>query len=186
MKEFKFRAWDTKKKNWAVTQVWLDTCNPNPREQGIDKDLILRVRDSSVIIEQFTGIYDCSKQKHLTKTKRRLLELEGNMPIEWIGVPIYEGDIVEFNHRFFDDGVEDEDEKIFTLSGVVVYIDELMSFMLEGIKNKEWIRYVENETKNGNETLTDLVSFLDLEWAAEYFCVIGNIHENKGLLEETN
>ena len=57
-RDIKFRAWDEDKNDWAICKVFLDTTETNPREQGVDKNLILRTRSDNIILEQYTGLKD--------------------------------------------------------------------------------------------------------------------------------
>jgi hypothetical protein len=47
-------------------------------------------------IGQFTGLYDATQWEDLTEEKRSRWTIDGNMPSEWKGREIYEGDIVKF------------------------------------------------------------------------------------------
>ena len=108
-----------------------------------------------------------------------LLDKDGWIPMQFTGltdsggVEIYEGDIVEFTYWWFD-GNEAESK----LTGTIVYSNELMSFQLKGIKNKEWERHTGYE--NDQEYLT---AFSELNFTEADFEVIGNIHENSELLK---
>ncbi len=90
------------------------------------------------------------------------------------GVEIYEGDIINFTYWWFD-GNEAESH----LTGTIVYSDQLMSFQLKGVRNKEWERhtgYVDD-----TEYLTP---FSELNFDEADFEIIGNIYQNSELLEE--
>lgn len=56
------------------------------------KGMNIRVVPESV--GQFTGLHDATKWKELTEAERDKWTLEGNMPSEWKGRMIFEGDVV--------------------------------------------------------------------------------------------
>ena len=107
------------------------------------------------------------------------LESEGAVLMESTGFSaenaddIYEGDIVKFTYWWFD-GNECESE----LTGTIVYSDNLMSFQLKGVRNKEWEKFTGHE--NDTEYLT---AFSELCFDEADFEVIGNVYENQELLE---
>ena len=86
------------------------------------------------------------------------------------GVDIYEGDVVQFTYWWFD-GNEAESE----LTGTIIYDSGCMSFAMEGIKNKEWLRHV------GGDDDTTAFAFFNFDEAD--FTVIGNIYEDKDLIK---
>jgi hypothetical protein len=50
-------------------------------------------------VGQFTGLYDATKWEDLSEEERNRWTIDGNMPSEWKGREIYEGDILEYAHR---------------------------------------------------------------------------------------
>jgi uncharacterized phage protein (TIGR01671 family) len=85
------------------------------------------------------------------------------------GVEVYEGDWVEFTYWWFDGS-----ERETSLSGEVVYLPELLSFALKGVKNKEWCQHVGGE---------DTSAFAFWRFEGDDFHVRGNIHQNPELLK---
>ena len=91
------------------------------------------------------------------------------------GVEVYEGDVVNFTYWWFDGNPTES-----YLTGHIVYSESSMSFQLKGVKNKEWERHTGYE--NDSDYLT---SFSELNFEEADFEVIGNIHQNPELLEQS-
>ena len=93
------------------------------------------------------------------------------------GIKVYEGDVVKM-HQFLFDGTEVEREH----TGIVDYNEELTSFNFTHIKGKfysEHTGFDEGQDKEGSP----ICMFHGLH--EESFEIIGNIHENPNLLEES-
>lgn len=88
------------------------------------------------------------------------------------GTEIYEGDFIEFTYWWFDGAMERDS----TLSGAITYEPKHMSFALRGIKNKAWLAHVGSENSD-----TAMFAFFNFDEAD--FHVLGNVHENPGLLK---
>ena len=91
------------------------------------------------------------------------------------GKEIYEGDIIEL-HQFLFDGEEFENGLI----GKVVYNEKECSFALNDIKHtgvREYMGYI------GDEEIDAVPLFAFYGLHEESFTVIGNIYEDKHLLE---
>lgn len=101
------------------------------------------------ISQQFTGLHDDNDEE------------------------IYEGDIVQFTYWYFDGNHSDS-----ILIGEVIYIPEMLSFALRGVKNKEWIHHI-----GGKDGDSDTAPFSMWNFDESDFSVIGNIHENPDLLQ---
>ena len=89
------------------------------------------------------------------------------------GKDIYEGDIVQFTYWWFDGNVAES-----ALTGTIVYSDAVMSFQLEGVKNKEWEKFTGYESDSKY-----LTPFSELCFEEADFKVIGNIWETPELIK---
>ena len=52
-------------------------------------------------VGQFTGLHDGTTWEELDEQERKHWVMEGNMPSEWKGKKIYEGDIIKHNNTHF-------------------------------------------------------------------------------------
>ena len=87
---------------------------------------------------------------------------------------VYENDFVEFTYWWFEGHGEAES----TLSGVMVYLPECLSFGLKGVKNKAWCDHV-----GCSDDIGDTAPFAFWRFAEDDFRVLGNIHQNPELLK---
>ena len=85
---------------------------------------------------------------------------------------MYAGDIIEFTYWWFDGNIAEA-----TLTGTIVYANDLMSFQLKGVKNKEWEKFTGYE--NDQDYLTP---FSELSFDEADFSVIGNLTDNPELI----
>lgn len=74
--------------------------------------------DSDWTVEQFTGIYDSTTWEELTEQEREEWVYWGNMPSEWKGKMIFEGDIVKFSEHFCYDSTIEEHVEVIEYSEV--------------------------------------------------------------------
>ena len=103
MREIKFRAWYNDKELLDVDTIFFDG----------DKffvylkkgDVRFGQGNCPVILEQFTGLYDSTKWEELTELEREDWVIQGNMPSEWTGKKIYEGDIVFVGNSWNENAV---------------------------------------------------------------------------------
>ena len=111
-------------------------------------------------VGQFTGLYDSTKWEELTKSEQQNW-LKCHAKEDWKGKPIFEGDIVR--------GVAYGSE----WRGVIIWIEKIASFGLWHGHDIAWenCSILKRATKGMHD-----------EFAAK---VIGNIHDNPELLEET-
>lgn len=110
--------------------------------------------DSDWTVEQFTGIYDSTTWKELTEQEREEWVQWGNMPSEWKGKMIFEGDIVSYRSGETVDVQYKEKEVSRVYGQGDVGIDRFVGFEFSGY-------YGDTQ---------------DIK-------VIGNIHQNPELLE---
>lgn len=106
-------------------------------------------------LTQFTGLHDSTKWEELTEDERTKWTLAGNMPSEWKGKPIYEGDIVVA----YDDAARDS------------------SWGLD----RHHTGFIEYESNNFSLNCNGI--YLDCWINAENIEIIGNIYETPQLLE---
>ena len=118
----------------------------NEKKMAYDIRMLFPMYSNHPIAMQFTGLHDSQ------------------------GVDIYESDVVQFTYWWFD-GNEAES----LLTGTIIYDSACMSFALQGIKNKEWLRHV------GGDSDTTAFAFFNFDEAD--FEVIGNIHESPDLIK---
>jgi len=101
MNELLFRAWDTLTKKWIAKDFTIlgevtcfDIIGQYLRDNLCGKETTL-ARLEDVIIQQWTSRYDDTKWNELTEKERENWTVEGNMPSNWKGIRIYEGDIIK-------------------------------------------------------------------------------------------
>lgn len=104
-------------------------------------------------VGQFTGLYDSTKWEDLSEAERAAFVRDGNLPSEWKGKKIFEGDIVHAHDRLLK-GCGPFHE----FDGVIGYRDG--SFVIEG------------------DLITHYRWMIDYD-----VTVLGNIHDNPELLE---
>lgn len=96
----KFRAWDKKRKEWYNASDPDSTTFYGFHLFGECTGFCYpSIEDLEHLeITQFTGIHDSTKWEELTEDERTKWTLAGNMPSEWNGKPIYDGDIISFDN----------------------------------------------------------------------------------------
>jgi hypothetical protein len=104
MREVKYRAWDKAGKEYYydIQTVydcgWVPCCCPS-FGHFLSAEITDEYGDGTgekrFDVEQFTGLYDATKWEELTEDERADWTRIGNMPSEWKGREIYEGDNVE-------------------------------------------------------------------------------------------
>jgi hypothetical protein len=158
MREIKFRGFCLGTKKWIYGYLIID--DKYTQIWKLDNQ---RQADFPVIVDyesvgEYTGLKDCTKWKELTEDERKEWIRDGNMPSEWQGKEIYEGDFVKntikkmnFDNRYGEGYKYYED--FFDSVDVVKY-------------NNKWTKF--DMTKA-------------MEWGV--FKVIGNIYENPELLK---
>ncbi len=99
MRDMKFRCYDKKLKQWVVEgfhifgEVTLfNIIGQHCYETKGEDDSLSRYNDMEVT--QWTGLWDATKWEELTEGEREKWTREGNMPNEWKGKMVWEGDIV--------------------------------------------------------------------------------------------
>lgn len=86
-REIKFRAWDdvAKKMYYGEAKQFDDMLGFRFRHFATEKPFYM----------QFTGLHDATTWEELTEDERAAWTRAGNMPSEWKGKEIYEGDIID-------------------------------------------------------------------------------------------
>jgi hypothetical protein len=51
-------------------------------------------KENGAVFEQWTGLYDSTTWEELTEEQRDQWTIDGNMPSEWKGCPLYENDLL--------------------------------------------------------------------------------------------
>lgn len=151
MREIKFRVWDKihkKMYEWGQFRVKVN------RGGGCQMMLSFNAAPKeSYEIMQYTGLEDATKWEDLTEEEREGWVKKGNLPLDWNGKEIYEGDIIKHKMHWLPEP-KDIIEKI------------------------EW-----NENLAGFDPFCtydgDCGIFVDIDTVE----IIGNIYENPDLLE---
>jgi hypothetical protein len=154
----KFRVWDIEMKMW-INNI------------GMSKNNILSHGNSKRFhIMQFTGLYDNTKWADLTENEREQWTLNGNMPSEWKGREIYEGDI---GVRYLDLAKRYTDGKTWRDYWLVEWDNESSGFVTTMFADYDTrFEKVVNVVRNTNPYSR---RFKEIK-------VIGNIHEYRNLL----
>jgi len=90
-REIKFRAWDKKRKEMYYFSMF------EPPRLVLPGEVI---NLSDLIIMQYTGLHDGTKWESLTEEERAEWTRAGNMPSEWKGKEVYEGDICKYTAEY--------------------------------------------------------------------------------------
>jgi hypothetical protein len=97
-RQIKFRG-KTAKGEWLYGYyLEKELCDGAGRCAYIKFDGSQEVRVLKDTVGQFTGLYDATRWEDLTEEKRDRWTIDGNMPSEWKGREIYEGDIIKAYH----------------------------------------------------------------------------------------
>jgi len=106
MSKIKFRAFDKlDNKYYFDIQKVYDSSNYPVSSFGefltakLEDENGIYLDESMFDVEQFTGLYDCTTWAELTEPEREEWTSAGNMPREWKGREIYEGDRVELQNE---------------------------------------------------------------------------------------
>ena len=144
MREVLFRAWSEKRKCYEHNVSINDGHAIRNGYQWFSESNDVYASQ----LEQFTGLYDSTKWGDLTKMERKQWVLDGNLPSEWKGRLIFEGDILRDN--------KGED-------GIVAYIESVACFMAVRDGKEAW-DLNEGDPKRSTQL--------------QYTKVVGNIHGN--------
>lgn len=87
-REIKFRAWDNRE------QKMLSWEQIDARDKMDAPAFLDMLNDKNYAVMQFTGLRDSTKWDQLTEDERSEWTRKGNLPSEWRGKEIYEGDVV--------------------------------------------------------------------------------------------
>lgn len=128
-RKYAFRAWDTRRKQWAfdwvidgngIVQTKEDPstncskCIEDPWGDYVCLDYTNWRGIEDYIIQQWTGEYDTTTWEELSDEERERREERGEKKEDWKGRRIYEGDIVEYT---------DMDCKNIRLSGEIRFLN---------------------------------------------------------------
>jgi len=168
---YKYRAWDIENKEMVPVDEIAFSLDGEIKGikwvvSEIEKRTILK---ENLILMQFTGLQDSTTWEELTEDEKSKWTRKGNMPSEWKGKPIYEGDVVikPNTYPFFEDGVKN-------YIGVVEWIFASWQYVLRCVNpNKAGISDGINEMLDGDGE------------GGRLFKIIGNIYENGELLEKS-
>ncbi len=149
MREIKFRAWNPIKKSLSPSKPFLEWLKV--------MDYLKSIAQKDWIFMQYTGLKDNTKWKDLTEEERSKWTRDGNMPSEWNGKEIYEGDWIKFNLLKGDDNEPE-------------YKNEVGGIMVENLGT-----VTVGNVKYGTFWKWEFVDKDSIE-------VIGNIYENPELL----
>ena len=101
MREIKFRAWATDSKEMyfevgfdsrGVEIYWYD---PELEEEVVLGDRMANSLLQHCVLMQYTGLKDNTKWEDLTEEERKKWVEAGNLPSQWDGKKIYEGDLLD-------------------------------------------------------------------------------------------
>ena len=122
MRDIRFRAWYDKRELLDVDTLYFENWKPPFAylKRGRER---FGQGECDVVLEQFTGLHDSTKWEDLTEDERKQWTADGNLPSEWKGRRIYEGDILEVD--FDTDG-----ETIGKQKAVIQFSEHYASFMV--------------------------------------------------------
>jgi len=151
MRELKFRCYSNEEKSYIdVNRIGFTMV-----EDG-QNVLTLCGEGGKYCFEQFTGVHDSTTWSELTEDERLSWNLSGNLPSQWKGKEIYEGDIVKIYENIF-----------------VVYYEPLLASV------RLFRDLPQGTTGFSLSSGKNFVPYVSVK-------IIGNIHENKELLGISN
>ena len=160
MREIKFRAWDTKTKKWIKPMFSGSIC--------VGENHFICVVDNK---PNSSGGYTAENPKLLPWIEAGEVEVVQYTGLKLTdGEEVYEGDILECTHWFFDGS--EIDEQFIASVGF-----KNGSFTLENIKSKYYASYTGEENGKG------ICWIGAIDWNQSDYRKVGNTYENPELLE---
>ena len=96
----KYRVWCENKQEWEKDEVFLSQHGTLFHRDRVGELFLLKPDSHKVSF--FTGLHDATTWDELTEDERAEWTRSGNMPSEWKGKPIYEGDRIKLLYNWHE------------------------------------------------------------------------------------
>jgi len=101
----KYRVWCENKQEWEKDEVFLSQHGTLFHRDRVGE--LFPLKPDSHKVSFFTGLHDATTWDELTEDERAEWTRSGNMPSEWKGWPLYEGDILKWLSLIFPITIQD-------------------------------------------------------------------------------